>query len=545
MRRLPDRGARRSPRTLIARVVGRRAVRWGALWGLVFGFYIAESAVGFTAVAGTAAARARLASTLGSDKGMAALLGPARHIDTVGGFTAWRSLGVLGLLGGIVGLLLGTRLLRGEEEAGRWEVLLTGQTTRRLAAGQALAGLGGGLLALFGVTAAVAVAGGGTATPQVPAAPMLGLALTAVSTVAVFVAVGVLAGQLSATRRQATTMSAALFGSSFLVRAAADSAPGLRWARWATPLGWPSLFHALTGSRWPALLPAALTVVGLAAASLAVAGRRDLGAAALPNPDSAPARTGLLGGPARLAVRLTRGVAFGWVAGLVVTGAFLGLIAQSASQSVSGSSAVSGALARLGAHRTGAESYLGLAFLIVTALVGLAASSVVSATREEEADGYLDNLLVGPVSRARWLVARIGVAAALAALCGLAAGLAGWAGAATQHTGIGLATMIGAGLNTVPPALLLVGVGTLAHGIVPRRTATAVYGLLGWAFLIQMIGSAVQLNRWLLDTSILHHVTPAPAASPNWTSAAVLAGVGLAAALAGLAAFRHRDLATA
>ncbi len=34
------------------------------------------------------------------------------------------------VLGAVWGLLTATRLLRGEEDAGRWELLLAGQTTR-------------------------------------------------------------------------------------------------------------------------------------------------------------------------------------------------------------------------------------------------------------------------------------------------------------------------------------------------------------------------------------------------------------------------------
>ena len=52
-------------------------------------------------------------------------------------------------------------------------------------------------------------------------------------------------------------------------------------------------------------------------------------------------------------------------------------------------------------------------------------------------------------------------------------------------------------------------------------------------------------NRWLLDTSVLHHIQPVPAAQPDWTTAAWLTGLGTLAALAGTAFFSRRDLAGA
>ena len=54
------------------------------------------------------------------------------------------------LLGAVWGLLTSTRLLRGEEDGGRWELLLAGRTTRRRAAAQALAGLGAGAVRAVG-----------------------------------------------------------------------------------------------------------------------------------------------------------------------------------------------------------------------------------------------------------------------------------------------------------------------------------------------------------------------------------------------------------
>lgn len=73
--------------------------------------------------------------------------------------------------------------------------------------------------------------------------------------------------------------------------------------------------------------------------------------------------------------------------------------------------------------------------------------------------------------------------------------------------------------------------------------AAAVYAVLGWSFLMQILGSFAGINHWLLDTSILHHSTPAPAADPNWAAAAVMAAIGALAVTIAAIAFRRRDLA--
>jgi putative exporter of polyketide antibiotics len=50
------------------------------------------------------------------------------------------------------------------------------------------------------------------------------------------------------------------------------------------------------------------------------------------------------------------------------------------------------------------------------------------------------------------------------------------------------------------------------------------------------------MSHWVRDTSPFLHITPAPAARPNWQAAAWLAGLGIAAAIAGIGAFGRRDM---
>ena len=56
------------------------------------------------------------------------LLGPVSAIDTVGGYTVYKGFVFLTTIGAIWALLAATRLLRGEEDAGRWQLVLAGST---------------------------------------------------------------------------------------------------------------------------------------------------------------------------------------------------------------------------------------------------------------------------------------------------------------------------------------------------------------------------------------------------------------------------------
>ena len=533
------------PRWVIARLIGFRAARQGALWGAIFGTVVVTSVSGFVTTFPTAVDRARNAASLSTNPGLAAIFGTPLHLESVAGWTAWRAGGLATLIGAIWALLIATRFLRGEEDAGRWELLLTGQTTPRYAAAQAVFGLGVGLGAMFATTAAIVVVEGQRSDAGFAVTASLFFALTLVSSAAMFLAVGALASQLAATRRRAATLAAGVFGASFVVRMAADAGSGFRWARWISPLAWPDELHALSGSQ---LAPLGLIfglVTALVGTTLLLAGRRDLGGSVLPGDDTAPAHTRLLGGPTGLAIRLDRGSALGWFVAISAVGLVFGLVAKAAATSVGNSERIRQALARLGGSGTGAETYLGITFLLVAMLLALLAAAQVGATREEEAEGRLDHLVVGPVTRTRWLTGRLAIAVTVIVVCAFAAGIAAWAGAAIEHTGVPFDRMLEAGANVIAPAVFVLGVGTMVHGVRPRLAGTAAYLVLAWSFLVELVGAAINASHWILDTSLLHHLAPTPAADPRWSSALVLVALGTAAAMVGIVALQRRDLANA
>jgi ABC-2 type transport system permease protein len=122
------------------------------------------------------------------------------------------------------------------------------------------------------------------------------------------------------------------------------------------------------------------------------------------------------------------------------------------------------------------------------------------------------------------------------------AGIAAWLGAASQHSGLRFSSLVAAGLNIVPPAVFILGLGVLCLGFWPRYTAGVVYGYVAWSFLIELIGGIVGTSHWVMDTSVLYHMAPAPAVSPHWASCAVLVALGAAAAAVGAMGFRRRDI---
>ena len=536
----------RQAATTIAWITAKRAARSGAVWGALFGVLVANEALSYHKNFPTVVSREKFAHTIGSNSALTAIIGPARQVNTISGFVAWRVFGLLIIVGAIWGLLTATRLLRKEEDAGRWELLLAGRTTRRHATAQAIAGLAAGWAVMWALTAVLAAEAGARPSVGFPVSASLFYATAATASAALFLAIGALASQLTPSRRQANGLAALAFAAFYLIRMVADSGTAPAWLRWASPLGWAENLHPLTGSQPLALVPIILLTGASAGAAVILAGRRDLGTATLARHRPANASTRLLGSPARLVIQLERWAALSWIGGLAALALIFGVTARSAAAGNVGVSAITQQLSRLGAHPAGpAAAWIGYEFVFLAALLAFAAAAQIAAVRGEEADGHLDNLLARHLDRGRWLAGRLGFSVVFVLACGLAAGVEGWIGIATRNSAVGFAVMMQAGLNVAVPALFILGLGTLLYGLAPRLAAPILYTVILWSFLVEIIGSSITSNHWLLDTAVLTHLGPVPATSLHWTAIAWLTGFAVIATLAGMAAFNRRDLAAA
>ena len=110
-----------------------RLIRRGAL--IVIGLAAGMSALVVATYAGVMADPAAAGSlqALAGNPAIRTLLGEPVALDNAGGFTVWR-VGTFVAVGlGMWAILATTRITRGEEDAGRWDVLLAGRVTLRAA----------------------------------------------------------------------------------------------------------------------------------------------------------------------------------------------------------------------------------------------------------------------------------------------------------------------------------------------------------------------------------------------------------------------------
>ncbi|CAA9409810.1 MAG: hypothetical protein AVDCRST_MAG66-1980, partial [uncultured Pseudonocardia sp.] len=229
----PARAAARPAVRLVARGAGIVLVVTAGMSALVVATY--------DEVIGSAPGGAAALSALAGNPAVRTLFGEPVALDDPGGFAVWRTGTVLAVLVAVWAALAAVRILRGEEEAGRWDLLLAG----RVPVGTVVAGhLAVLVAAVVAIGAAVTLALVATGTAPVGAA-VHGASIALVGVVAV--GVGGVSAQLWPDRATAAGAAVGVLVAGLLARMVGDGAEALEWLHGLSPFGLAALARPYAG----------------------------------------------------------------------------------------------------------------------------------------------------------------------------------------------------------------------------------------------------------------------------------------------------------
>ncbi|GAA0526629.1 ABC transporter [Paractinoplanes ferrugineus] len=514
-----------------------RQIRRGALIvvGLAAGMTALVVATYAQVMADPAAAGSLQA--LAGNPAIRTLFGAPIGLDTAGGFTVWRVGTVIAVLLGAWAILATTRITRGEEDAGRWDLLLSGRVP-------APAVLLRHLIAVMAVVAATAAAI--TAVLLLSGTAPAGAVLHGTGTGLLgmfFAAVAALTAQVFPARSPATGTAVAVLGAGLLARMIGDGVTALGWLHWLSPFGLLSLTGPYVHNRVSPLLVLAAATALLTVLALAIARRRDVRDGLLPAAAGRRPRTLLLAGVTTFAVGRVLRPLTGWMLGIGAYYLLIGLTAVSVTDFLRDNPAMAGKASQAGFQGLGSiAGFAATLFAILAIPVGGFVTVRMTAFVAAESDRRLTLLASQPITRLRLIGAEIAVTAAAAAVLVTGAGLATWLGVTAIGGELAVTDALRGTWNVLPMVLLSLGAAAFAIGWAPRWT-----GLLGGlptvgGFLLLVIAESIAAPDWLHDISPFAHLAPVPLTEASLTDSAVM--LALAALLTGLGigAYHRRDL---
>ncbi|MFI5258593.1 MAG: ABC transporter permease [Candidatus Limnocylindrales bacterium] len=517
----------------LVRLILRRNRVWILVWVISIALLVFLTAVGVESLLPTQASIDQAALASQGNAGMIAFNGPAQGLDSLGGQVAFQ-VGAGGMV--IIALMSAFtvgRLTRGEEEAGRLELV------RSLPVGVHAPTVA----ALLTVTAMnVAVAALSSVALVAEGLPLAGSLVLGVSFGAVglfFAGAALVAAQITENTRVVYGSGVALVILAYLIRAVGDVGDGT--VSWFSPIGMAQKARPYADERsWPLAL---LLVVAVALVVLAsrLAVRRDHGAGLVaPRPGPAAAAPSL-GHPLGLAMRLQQGTLIAWAGGVLVVGIAYGWIAPAIDSFVADNPSLAQLMASAGSGSL-TDSYFATSLRVMALMGSGFAIQAALRLRSEESAMRAEPVLATPLSRWRWaashLVIALGGSVALLAVAGLATGVS-YAVAGGPWSSV--PRLLAAALVNAPAMWLMIGLAMIVFGFVPRLVDAA-WAVLAVFFVFALLGGVLRLPDWVLQLSPFDHTPPLPAASLDVLPLAVVTIFAAVLILAGLGGFRRRDI---
>lgn len=536
-----------------------RDYRIGILgWGLGIGLLMYAVLSAVPALVKTAAARASLVSLAASFSWLAE---PIR-IDTPGGYATWKY-GFTILVMALWPILVGSRTLRGEEERGSLDVLLSLPRGRGQVALQKLAAMWTALLAMGLLIALLTYAGGASVSAGFgPGAALLfGLNLALIC--GVFGALALLIAQFTQERRTAAGITGGLLLVFIVLDMVHRVIAHTDWLSRFSPVYYYNLSKPLVpsyGVNVGALVVLLALSLILGGAALWLFLRRDVGAVvALPGFLRVPERPVT---PARalpvnawsLRSLFTRNLAtiavptLWWTLAIAGFAAWMVVIVAQTEQKLktlyTSSPLLKDLILKVGGGNANNNASL-LSFLFVLLPVLLMAFAVTQASRwaADEEEGRLELVLAAPQPRLAVLLGRFGaltVATVFIAVMTLALSAVSAAASGLALDGGNLAA---ASLSMIPLGLLMAALGFLFAGWLRTAIDTGLLSflLVIW-FVISFIGPELNLPGAALRLSAFYYYgTPLLHGLPVVDTVSVLI-VGVAALVVASTRFMSKDI---
>ena len=527
-------------------------------WGVGMGLTIVSPMASVAALMSTPAQRAALASLAAQ---FAWNADPVAA-NTVGGYATFK-IGVFVFIACIWPLLAASRMLRGEEDRGSLDVLLSAPRTRLSIALQKVAAMWLALLLIGLISGVIAYLGGRGFKGEfdITGALLWGLDLSLICMV--FGGVALLISQFTHERGPAAGATGALLVVFIVVDMIHRVFSNTDWLSRLSPIYYYNESKPLIPT-YGSSVSGMLVLLGLAVVLTGTAVwlfvRRDVGdvvqlpfARRFARP-SAPTRT-LPAGDWSLRSVYMRSLGmialptFWWTLGFAAFAGWMIVAVQQLANKMSAlltggqSSPAVSILKNIGGGTGLNDLLLGAMFELMPVLLMAFAVTQVNRWSNDEDEGRLEIVLSTPNSRANVLLGRFAALATATVIVGVVTLVAGAAAAQVAGVSLNDSNLAQATLGMIPLALLIAAIGYLAAGWLRTAADTGLISFLlaAW-FFISFVGPDLKWPDATLRLSPFYYYGTPLLHGLNLTDISLVVGVGAVALALGVLRFARKDI---
>jgi ABC-2 type transport system permease protein len=525
-------------------------------WGIGMGLVVVSPMASVAALVTTPQAREQLVGLAAS---FAWNADPIK-VDTIGGYATFK-IGFFVFLIVIWPLLVGSRMLRGEEERGSMDVLLSLPRPRLNVALEKLAAMWTALFAMGVLIGLLAFAGGKKFGADFGLGDGLLYGLNLALICAVFGCLALLISQFTQERGPAAGATAGLLVFFIVLDMVHRVVPNSEWISRLSPIYYYNLSKPLIpsfGTNFGAMAVELVLAAILGGAAIWLFVRRDAGGTVpLPRwlqlPEHQASRALPVGEwSLRSVYARSMGMiampTFWWTLGIAAFAAFMvyavQLLETKMSSLLSDSPTFATLIKNLGGGDASVNAGLlsAIFFFLPLALMAFAVTQVNGWSADEQ-DGRLELVLAAPQSRSAVLLGRFAALATATIAIAVVTLLACFASAAASGLKLDAGNLTAAMLGMIPLGLLVAAIGYLASGWLRTAADTGLLSfVLAFWFFLSFIGPELKLPDATLRLSAFYYYgTPL---LHGWQPASVLGVLAVAAValVLGTMRFANKDI---
>lgn len=532
---------------------------WGVIgWGLAMAMLLLVGASQYKELVGDVGPeREQLIAELSKAlQSFAFLIGEITDLGTMGGFITVRLLSFVPLMIALWAAVAGVGAIRGEEQNGSMEVLISTPHSRRSVFRSKALGTFVSLFALvllmwLGLYAGIAAA---DELGNISMANLLLTFLNIITVTAFWGAVGLLISQLTGIRRTASSIAGGLLFGSYLIDNLLTGTPNLKALAWISPYHYYSVSKPLVTGRvfewaaWPVLVVLTVIIVVLAERIFT---RRDVGSvfrilpARAPKAKSAQRESRLLRSPLGKSLYDLAWPTILWGIGIGLYGIFVLATANETLGPLRDLLKNSPWITALVGDMSSTEGYLSYSlFTFLPIMFAIYAILQVNAWADDEEEGRMETFTTMPLPRWQLLLPRY-IAFAISLLAILAiVGVCLWLAAVSTNTPIAADRTAWALITTVPTTLVILGLG-LSIAVWLKRPGAALpitSALVALMFLLDFFGPVFNIPDALTNLSIFHLYGKPVTEGIKLGGTLILSTATVLLAGASLIGFQRRDI---
>jgi ABC-2 type transport system permease protein len=483
---------------------------------------------------------------------------PKAVVSTGGYATAKYS--VFLMLVSIWALLAGSRILRGQEEIGQLDMLLSLPRSRARVVAEKLGALFVALLLIGAIIGLFAYGGEARITSikfSFADAMLEGLMISLLA--ATFGALSVLISQFTRRRNTAAGITGALFALAIILNSVSLISPAYDWVGKLSPVYYFRISKPLVvdyGMNWGAAAVLLVMTLVFAGVGTALFLSRDVGGVipvapegvSLPGMRAAPQAGWSLRSLLARAIALEAPLAFWWALGLGLFYFIFTFITRQIQINLIDSfkgTAYEGFIKALagGQNPSGNAFFLSLLMAFIPVLITAMAVTQVNGWERVEAEGQLDLVLATPQTRAKAILTRMGAAAVGQALVLAVTFVAIVVAAAIAGLTLDNGKLAQATLGALPWGLVVLAAGYLLATWIRRALLTTVLSLaLAISYGIGLAADAAGWPEWVKNLSIYSYFGNPLLTGLNWTAFGVLLGVSAVFTALAVWGFAAKDI---